>query len=169
MAELIKCEILELPDDICIVGKELKNCMVDIQQGNCKIPQLWASCLEDGTLDILEAQSDYVYDKTPVGVMTYWDRNDNDYDYIVGLLMKSGAKIPDGYVSYALKNTTVAIGHIKGKNDNDCVGDAHVQTDEALTKLGYRFIPRWNLEKYDDPDENGDVMLYFYLPCEKQA
>lgn len=168
MAELIKCEILELPDDICIVGKEAKNCMKAIQEGNCLPPKLWESCLNDGTLDILEAQSEYVYDKAPVGVMTYWDRDDNDYDYIVGLLMRAGADIPDGYVCHPLKTTTVAVGHIKGKDDGDCVCNAHVQTDEALTNLGYRFVPRWNLEKYDDPDENGDVMLYFYLPCEKQ-
>jgi hypothetical protein len=88
-----------------------------------------------------------------------------DFSYIVGMLMKNGVSVPDGYCYRNIEETDVAIGWIKGKDTADVCSSAHSQTVQALQEKGYTCDRmKWCMELYScprftQPDDNGDIIL----------
>jgi predicted transcriptional regulator YdeE len=171
MGELIKFEVKKLPN-LKLVGKELRYNMEAHMKGDNRIPAFWDKCFEDGIFSLLEKQADFVYDNSYVGVMLDWDKGDGDFSYIVGMLMKDGASVTEGYVCRDIEETDVAIGWIKGKNTADVCSAAHPLTEKAIKENGYKCeqmkwcMELYNCPRFSQPDENGDIVLDYYIPVE---
>ncbi|MBL4935063.1 GyrI-like domain-containing protein [Clostridium sp. YIM B02515] len=171
MGELIKLEVKKLPR-LKLIGKELRYNMEVHMKGDNRIPSFWDKCFADNTFSPLENQPDFVYDNSYVGVMLDWDKGDGDFSYIVAMLMKDGVSVPDGYFCRDIEETDVAIGWIKGKNTADVCSIAHSLTEQALKKKGYKcdkmkwFTELYNCPRFTTPDENGDIILDYYIPID---
>lgn len=169
MGELVNFEISRLPK-LKLVGKELRYNMEAHMKGDNRIPAFWDKCFADDIFSLLEKQADYVYDDAYVGVMLDWDKGDGDFSYIAGMLMKEGAAVPDGYCSRELEETEAAIGWVRGKNVADVCSCAHLLTENAVKEKGYSCDQmKWCMELYNcprftAPDENGDIILDYYIP-----
>ena len=169
-AELVKFEIIEQPE-IVIVGKLIRVNHDDLQAGKNPIPAFWGKCFEEGTFTTLEALANFIHNPAYVGYMN------SDYEYICGMMMKPGVPVPEGFAAHTLEPTKVAVGWIKGKKDNEpaIYANAHTLTEKAMLEKGMKFNSYiklgWCMEVYTcprftTPDENGDIILDFYLPCE---
>lgn len=171
MGEIIKFEVKRLPS-LKLVGKEFRYNMEVHMKGDNRIPDFWDKCFADKTFLSLEKQADFVYDNAYVGVMLDWDKGDGDFSYIVGMLMKDGVSVPDGYFCRDIDETDVMIGWIKGKNTADVCSTAHPQTEQALKENGYKCdkmkwcMELYNCSRFTTPDENGDIILDYYIPVD---
>ena len=58
----------------------------------------------------LEAQTEYVFDSSYAGIFLDWDLGDGNFSYVVGMMMKKGVTVPDGYIIRELAETDVAVG-----------------------------------------------------------
>ncbi|ACL74790.1 GyrI-like domain-containing protein [Ruminiclostridium cellulolyticum] len=102
--------------------------------------------------------------------MTDWDKGDGDFSYIVGMLMKDGVSVPEGYYYKDIEETDVAIGWIKGRDTADVHSSAHPLTEEAIKENGYKCdkmkwcMELYNCPRYSTPHENGDITLDYYIP-----
>ena len=169
MGELIKFDVKRLPK-LMLVGKELRYNMEAHMKGDNRMPAFWDKCFVDEIFSLLEKQTDFVYDNAYVGVMIDWDKGDGDFSYIVGMLMKEGVSVPNGYYNRDIEETDVAIGWIKGKNVADVCSSAHSQTEQALKEKGYRCDKmKWCMELYNcprftTPDGDGNIILDYYIP-----
>ncbi len=169
MSELIKFEVKRLPG-IKLVGKELRYNMEAHMKGDNRIPAFWDKSFSDGIFSLLEEQTDFIFDSAYVGVMIDWDKGDGDFSYIVGMLMKDGVAVPEGYYYKDIEETDVAIGWIKGKDTADVCSSAHSLTEQAIKENGYNCDKmKWSMELYNcprftTPDENGDIILDYYIP-----
>ena len=91
-------------------------------------------------------------------------------------MMKPGVPVPAGFVSRTLKPAKVAVGWVKGKksNEGDIYANAHSLTEKSMMETGMKPSRRpdsWCMEVYTcprftTPDENGDIIMDYYLPCE---
>lgn len=172
MGKLIKLEVISLPK-LCLVGKELKINMEEHMKGNNRIPGFWDKCFGDGTFSTLEQQPDFIYNDAYVGFMMDWDKGDGYFSYVCGILMKEGVTIPDGFIMRGIEPTDAAVGWIQGKDTADVCSDAHAKTEKALREAGYKCDDmKWCMELYNcprftTPDENGEIILDYYIPCSK--
>ena len=170
MAQLINFSI-KLQPSILLIGKQIRYSMQAHMQGDNRMPAFWQACFAQDTFAPLEAQGSFLYDDAYVGTMTDWDKGDGDFSYIVGMLMKPGATIPQGYAAKPLPTCQVAIGYIKGKDTQDVCAHAHALTEAALRKAGHKCdaIP-WCMERYGEafamPDADGDIVLDYYIPLD---
>jgi len=173
MGEFIKFEVKRLPK-VKLVGKEIRYNMEAHMKGNNRLPAFWERCFNEEIFQTLEAQTEFIYDSAYVGVMIDWDKGDGDFSYIVGMLMKDGVCVPDGYYVKDIEETDVAIGWIKGKNTDDVCSTAHAQTEQALREMGGNCSEmKWCMELYNcprftTPDENGEIILDYYIPVDTQ-
>ncbi len=171
MGKLIKFEMSELPD-VLLIGKEIRHSMEEQMKGNNPLPAFWDRCFGDGTFHVLEKQSDFIHDSAYVGVMIDWDKGDGNFSYVVGMLMKTGADVPQGFKSRKINATKVAIGWIQGKDTPDVCSKAHEYTEQALKAEGYECNKmKWCMELYNcprftTPDENGEIILDYYIPVD---
>lgn len=169
MGALIKFEISDMPD-VLLVGKAIRHTRGEMAKGDNPIPAFWSRCFADGTFPALEAQGDFVYNHGYAGVMTDWDSAYNGFCYVVGMLMKPGADVPQGFVSYPLDATRIATGWIQGKDAADVGEKAYAYTEQAVYSNGYRCNQmKWCMElfthpRYTTPDENGNIIMDYCLP-----
>ena len=172
MAELIKFEKVELPA-LRVIGKPIVASMSDMS--NNPIPAFWQSCFADGTLTRLEAMAEHIHDPSYVGCMCRWGGPDGTFTYIVGMLMKAGTPAPEGYDFEDMAAGSAAVGWIKGK-EPAIYQVSHVKTESAMEAQGLVMDPdrQWCMELYNcprftTPDENGDKILDYYIPCVAKA
>ena len=171
LATLIKLQIHTLPQ-LIVVGKEIRYSMDAHMKGDNRMPALWDECFAAGVFAPLEAQTDMVFDDAYVGIMLDWDRGDGDFSYIVGLLMKPGCAVPEGYAARELTPCEAAVGWIQGKDTQDVCGAAHELTMEALRSQGRSCDSmKWCMELYNcprftTPQDNGLIILDYYIPCD---
>lgn len=171
MGELIKFEVKRLPN-LKLVGKEIRYNMELHMQGENRIPDFWDKCFADEIFLPLEKQADFIYDKDYVGVMLDWNKGDGDFSYVIGMLMKDGVNVPEGYYCTDIDETDVAIGWIKGKNTPDVCSSAHSLTERALLENGYKCnnikwcMELYNCPRFTTPDENGNIILDYYIPID---
>jgi len=169
--KLIEFKVSELPN-VLLVGKELRHSMEEQMKGNNPLPYFWDSCFADETFSILEKQSEFVYNAAYVGVMIDWDKGDGKFSYIVGILMKPGADVPEGFVSRTIDATRVAIGLIQGKDAQDVCSKAHEVTEQALKADGYSnngmkwCMELYNCPRFTTPDKNDEIVLDYYIPID---
>ncbi|NLG24144.1 MAG: GyrI-like domain-containing protein [Clostridiales bacterium] len=167
VSELIHFEVLDLPA-MAVVGKAIHP--PESMQDN-PIPAFWGQCFSEGVFAALEQLQDFVLDPSYVGFMCDWNAPDGTFTYICGMMMKPGCPVPDGYVSRPVPPSKVAIGWVRGpEQDNYAV--AHELTLAALQKAGHRAdeAAMWCAEVYNCPrfttkQDNGDVILDYYIPC----
>jgi len=171
MGTLIRFETSEMPA-VRVIGKQIRYSMDALMNGDNRLPALWDQCFADGIFEPLEAAAEHVHDPSYVGVMLDWDKGDGDFTYVCGMLMKPEAETPDGYVSYPIDATSVAIGYIQGGGVQDVCGTAHADTEKALRENGHTNANmRWCMELYNcprftTPDENGQIILDYYIPLD---
>jgi len=172
MAELIHFETKELPD-LVVIGKEIRYSMEKLMQGDNPLPKFWGTCFEEGIFGALESQAEHVFDDSYVGFMTDWDLGDGDFSYVVGMMMKEGAQIPDGYAVKKLPACKAAVGWIRGDDTADVCSAAHEMTVGALKEKGHQCeTMRWSMELYNcprftTPDNEGKITLDYYVPVDE--
>jgi predicted transcriptional regulator YdeE len=146
--------------------------MEKLMQGDNRLGALWDKCFAENTFAALESQVEHVFDPSYVGFMTDWDLGDGDFSYIVGMMMKDGAQIPDGYIVKKLPACKAGVGWIRGDDVRDVCSNAHEQTTSALKGHGRQCeTMRWCMELYNcprftTPDENGKITLDYYIPLD---
>ncbi len=165
MADLVKIEFIEMPE-VLVVGKNIKVDWTKIH-GENPIPAFWKECFKEGMFKKLEAITEYIYNPAYVGYM-------NMHSYTCGMLMKLGCEKPgEDFTIHEIAPTKVAVGWIKGIKQNVCM-NAHALTEKALENWGYMYNPdcNWSMELYNCPrftqqDEEGKVILDYYIPVIK--
>lgn len=171
MGKLIDFKVAEIPE-VLLIGKEIRYSIEEQMKGNNPLPAFWGRCFADDTFPALESQSDLIYDDSYVGVMLDWDKGDGEFTYIVGMLMKNGSDVPEGFVSRKIDTTRVAIGWIQGGDTQDVCSNAHELTEQALKAEGYSnngmkwFMELYNCPRFTTPDENGQIILDYYIPID---
>ena len=176
MPKLIKFEIKRLPK-LCVVGKQLRYSWEALESGDNRRPGFWDKCYEENIFASLEAQIEYIFDSSHVGVYLDWHLDDKDFTYIVGMLMKPGVTIPEGYVAREIAEVDVAVGWIKGKfasrgvdrdgpdseNGYDLMVKSIKENDRDNSNMKWCMEP-YNCPRFTEPDENGDTIVDNYIP-----
>ncbi|MFV0399442.1 MAG: GyrI-like domain-containing protein [Oscillospiraceae bacterium] len=172
MAELVKFEIKEFPN-LILAGKEIRHDNEAQMNGDNPLPAFWDKCFGDGTLTTLEGLGDQVFDDAYVGIMRDWLRGDGMFSYVVGMFLKEGAELPEGFVGYLIPAGPVAVGWIQGNDTMDVCSVAHEFTEKALREQGRTCNNMtwcgevYGCPRYTEPDENGKIILDYYIPLDK--
>ena len=171
MDDIIKFEVIKLPK-IYIVGKELRYSDEALNNGDNRLPGFWNECYKANIFAPLEAQAEYIFDSSPVGVFLDWYLGDGDFSYIVGMLMKEGVAVPKGFLMRELPETDVALCWIKCKSLMETRTVPFESTVKAIKEIGRNCANmKWCADIYHRsrsmiPDENGDVILDCYIPLD---
>ena len=96
MDDLIKFEVVR-PPKCLIIGKEIRYSDEALNNGDNRLPACWNECYLDNIFVPLKSQVEYIYNDSHAGGFTDWYLSDGDFSYIVGMLMKEGAAVPEGY------------------------------------------------------------------------
>ena len=169
MNEVVKLEVIKMPR-LYIVGKEIRYSYEALDNGDNRLPDFWRKCIEEDVFAPLELQKNYVYDTSHASVFIDWYLGDSNFTYIVGILMKEGASIPDGYIVRELAETEAALLWVKCKALPETRVVPFESTDKAIKKIGRDFSGmKWCIDLYDrlrstTPDENDYVILDCYIP-----
>lgn len=173
MYQLVQFEMIALPK-VYIVGKEIRYSDEALNQGDNRLPGFWDECCMKNVFAPLEAQTESVFDGSHVGVFLDWNLGDGNFSYIVGMLMKEGVTVPDGYFIRELAETDVAVGWIKGAfAGRGGYGNAYDLVVKAIQEYGRSNDKMtWCMERYDrlrftTPDECGKVILDCCIPLDK--
>lgn len=169
--EVVKLEVIKLPK-LYIVGKEIR--YSDKALNNCdnRLPAFWEKCIKADAFAPLESQTDYIYNNSHAGVFIDWYLGDGGFSHIVGMLMKDGAVVPDGYIVRELAETEVALCWVKCKALTETRSVPFESTEKAIKNIGRDFSGmKWCIDLYDrsrstTPDENGYVILDCYIPLD---
>lgn len=172
MAELVRLKIEKLPA-ICVVGKQMKIKMSDLQTAN-PIPGFWDRCHSDGTFTILESHEDFIYDPSYVGCIVNCDMTAGTMEYLCGMLMKCECPVlSEEFIVKQIDECEVAVGWVQG-DSADVFANGYTLTAEGLKREGYiaDYLSGWWLESYNcprftNPDEKGNIILDYYLPCKR--
>ena len=166
MASLVKFDVRSLPA-LKVVGRAVRVRMADEMED--PVPELWSRCHGDGTIDELEALD--TFDPSPVGWMGDFDAKTSSFVYLCGVLVPSGAPVPEGFDIRAIGPTRAAVGWVQGEPD-ELVPLAQELTEQAMAEAGVTADESagWALERYDDErftqrTPEGEVVLDFYIPC----
>ena len=169
VATLTKFEVVDIPE-LLVVGKRISD-YADAQP--MELWQLWNRTHADRIFKTLEGQEGFVYDKSRVG----FRYGPTDAEYIVGLLMKPGAAVPEGFSCHTLPPGKAALCWVKGKNLFDVISNTDRLVGEAFEKAGLRQSTAWRMELYsparNTTDENGgfdvnsEMVVDWYIPIEK--
>lgn len=171
MGYLVDFQVKRLPK-LKLIGKELRLSMAAQMQGPNRLPAFWDECFAANSFEPLEAQTEKILDPSYVGVMMDWDKGDGDFSYVVGMLMKEDASVPEGYYSALIDETDAAVAYVKGKDTGDVCSAAHALTQERLVKEGRTCDQmKWCMELYNcprftTPDDKGEIILDYYIPLD---
>lgn len=166
MASLVKFDVRTLPA-LQVVGRAVRVRMAD--EMDDPVPELWARCHGDGTLDELAALD--TFDPSPVGWMGDVDPRTSTFVYLCGVLLPADAPVPTGFDARPLGPCDAAVGWVQGDAD-ELVPLAQELTEQAMAEAGVETdeAAGWALELYDEarygaagPD--GQVIVDFYIPC----
>ncbi len=169
MAELIQFEVKELPK-LVVVGKALRHNMEALMKGDNPIGGFWDKCFGENVFAPLEAQGSRIYDPSYVGIMCDWDRGDGDFSYIVGMMMRPGATVPEGYDTWEIQPTKAAVSWLRGENVGDVCSCAHGATEQAMRERGIApegmpwCMELYNCPRFTTPDDQGRITLDYYIP-----
>ncbi len=169
MAKLIKLETIDFPK-VYVVGKEIKVKMEDVMGANNPIGAFWGKCMSDGTFEELSKLK--VYSNDYVGFMTDWDMGTDYFVYSVGMLFNESTTPSSEYTVREIAPAKVAVSWVQGKDTADVCSNAHTITEEALREKGLAMssvgwcMEVYNNPRYTTPDENGTIILDYYVPVE---
>lgn len=168
MAKLIDLQIRE-QEAFVVAGKALRQQMGEEN----RIPALWDRCFADGAFASLEALSDWVLCPDYVGFMSDWQSGDSMFTYTVGMMMKPGCPVPEGFTLSPVPAGLVAVGLIQGGSTQEVCASAHQMTEEALREKGYTdkditwCMELYNCPRFTTPDDKGQIILDYCIPCRK--
>lgn len=172
MARIFKFEIADMPK-VYLVGRESKYNIQTYIQGDNRIPAFWDKCLADGTFKELEKQWEFLYEPGYAGATINWDMGYGRFSYVCGMLYKEGVTVPEGYVMHEIGDVKVGKCWIKGRDSEDVTSNAHALTMQAIRDQ--KLCPnqlKWSMEIFNGqrfltPDENGEIILDYYIPLAK--
>lgn len=174
MAKIVKTEVCQLPE-VFVVGKKITVKMPNSPEIN-PIPNLWETCFSDNTFDHLMDYRDALFDDAYVGWMSDFSFENGIFTYICGMLMNSDISVRDDrFVSRNIEPTTVAIGWIQGSTVPEISFAAHSLVEKAVDEIGYSCehatwcMEVYNCPRFTQPDENGEIILDYYIPCIKRS
>lgn len=174
MVKIIKTEINQLPE-VFVVGKKITVKMPNKPEIN-PIPALWDTCFSDNTFDYLMKYRDLLFNDAYVGWMSDFSSDNGTFTYICGMLMKSdNLSLDDGFVSRKIEPVTVGIGWIQGSTVPEICFAAHSLVEKAVQEKGYSCnhatwcMEVYNCPRFTQPDENGEIILDYYVPCIKNS
>lgn len=171
MNDLIKCEIIKIPK-IIAVGKKFRYSHKALDSGDNRLPEFWNKCYKENIFVPLESQAEYIFKSSHAGIFFDWYLGDDDFSYIVGLLMKEGATVPKGYSAYEIAETDVALCWVKSKALAENRAVPFESTAQAIEESGRSCANmKWCADIFHRsrstiPDENGDVILDCYIPLD---
>lgn len=171
MDELVRFEVVRLPKSY-IVGKEIRYSDEALNNGDNRLPAFWDRCYVEDIFAPLESQEKYIFDRSHAGVFLDWYLGDGDFSYIVGMLMKEGVTVPEGYVIRELKETDAALCWVKCRSITETRTVPFESTAKAIKEIGRSCANmQWCIDLYHHsrstiPDENGDVILDCYIPLD---
>ena len=171
MGRFLQLEVKAQPKLVCI-GKVLRHSMKELQSGNNQLGAFWDECFETNAFAPLEAQADYVYDDSYVGLMCDWERGDDYFSYIIGMMMREGASVPEGYETFTLEACDVGVGWIEGKDVADVCSHAHEFTQKAIEDAGHKCekltwcMELYNCPRFTTPDKDGYIVLDYLIPLD---
>ncbi|MCQ4924507.1 GyrI-like domain-containing protein [Tissierella carlieri] len=167
MAKLVNLQINQLPE-VRIIGKAV---YLEMAMKENPIPEFWEKCFEDGTFTRLEELKEYHIDSSYVGWMGDWGIDNGKFTYICGMLMKTEAPVPEGFICRDIPSSKVAIGWIQGL-EKDVYPVSHEFTQKAMEEKGYRLdesaswcMELYNCPRFTTPMDNGEIILDYYIPC----
>ena len=164
---LVNFQVIEQPE-VCVVGKLIHLNQVDFSAG----AKLWEQCFADGTFATLEALKEYIHEDAYVGYMDEYNPTSGEFNYLCGMIMKPGVPVPEGFTARTLPATKIGVAWIKGKQGqvSEICTAAYNLTPAAIVQKGMKMAGNWTMEVYTcprftTPDENGDIIIDFYMPC----
>jgi predicted transcriptional regulator YdeE len=170
MPSLVKFDVRTLPA-LTVVGRAVRVRMAD--EMDDPVTDLWQRCHGDGTLDELAALD--VFDTAEVGWMGDFDAKTNSFVYLCGMLLPSGADVPEGFDVRSIPACQAAVGWVQGEPD-ELVPVAQELTEQAMVEAGVApdesagwALELYNCPRYTDPGPSGEVVLDFYVPCHDTA
>jgi len=173
MAKIVKLEVSDLPG-LYVIGKKITVEMPNRPEKN-PIPKFWETCFSDNTFGQLMDQRDILFNDAYVGWMTDFSIENGTFTYICGMLMNADRIIQgDVFVSRKIEPVKVGIGWLQGFSVPEVCFAAHGLMENALNEIGYTCEnPSWCMELYNcprftKPDENGEIILDYYVPCTKK-
>jgi Bacterial transcription activator, effector binding domain. len=171
MNELVKFEVVKLPK-LWIIGKELRYSDAALNHGDNRLPAFWDKCYKESVFTPLEAQSEYIFNTSHAGVFLDWYLGDGDFSYVVGMLMKEGVTVPEGYFARELAETDAALCWVKCKSIIEIRTVPFESTAEAIEKIERSYTNmKWCADLYHSArstiaNEDGDVILDCYIPLD---
>ena len=146
VANVNEVEIAEMPE-LLLIGREIRIGGTLDFLGN-RIPELWASCEEDGSLSVIKGLPSLIPHCLVGWSGNYTECDDKTYSYIIGVFSPLGTPVPRGYACRLLPATLVAKG-IYG------TGYAMIETYKSWGYTQNYELYGWNAELYfdDDPKE----------------
>ena len=171
MNALAKFEVVTLPK-LYAVGKEIRHSDEALNRGDNRLPAFWDKCRKEGIFAPLESQAAYVFNSAHAGIFLDWHLGDGDFSYIVGMLMKEGVIVPEGYFSRALPATDAALCWVKCKSVTETRTVPFGSTAKAVKKSGRGCANmKWCADLYHPsrsvaPDKKGYVILDCIIPLD---
>ena len=162
---LVKFEIIKLPE-ILVIGKELRYGDDALNNGDNRLPAFWDNCLAEKIFAPLEARAEFIFNVSRAGVFLDWDLGDGDFSYIVGLLMKPGATVPDGYFSRTLPETEAAYCRYGRESVIETRTAPFGPFAEAIKKAGRSCADLYDETMSVTPDGGGFVYMDCYIPLD---
>lgn len=78
------------------------------------IPEFWRRSFEDGTIALLQQHGDLIEPNVLTGWMGRYDPRDQSFAYMVSVLARPGATVPNGCVSVDVAAKKYAVGTMEG-------------------------------------------------------
>ena len=166
MPELVHFQTIEIPD-LLAVGKNIR---VRLGPDMSVIGERWGKYTQDGTFDTLKALAGFIHDPAYVGFMNGYDPATNEMNYLIGMLMKPGVPVPEGFTSFAVPAGKVGVGWIKGRQDNvsEICHRGWELTGNKIKETGMATKWCWGMEVYtsrfNSPDADGNIIVDIWLP-----
>ena len=171
MNDIVKIEVIKLPK-IIAVGKKFRYSHVALDNGDNRLPGFWDKCYKENIFAPLESQTEHIFDSSHAGVFFDWHLGDDNFSYIVGLLMKEGVVVPEGYSIYEIAETDVVLCWLKSKSLTETRAVPFESTAKAIKENNRSCANmKWCADIFHPlrsaiPDENGDVILDCYVPLD---
>jgi AraC family transcriptional regulator len=173
MAKLLSAEFMKF-GPYRAVGREIRT-----KAMTQDIPALWVRCFSDGTYEKLLELKEYILpEKLGDEYISCVSEPDEEggFSYLVGMLMKEGTLVPEGFDFRDIPACTVAKTEIEGE-EYDIYKNEFTLTKEAVKQNGYEVdydnffaFEVYTDEKFGIPKNNGEkvLVLDYYLTCRKK-
>ena len=177
---LFKKEIMNL-SKLLLVGKSVtypaaKQGIPEEEGGNPHLSLLWRKCREDGTFAYLDRQADSIALEAYLGLYYNLQNDKKTFSYLVGVPMKDGTAIPEGFDCHEIPSGDVAVCWYRYKDEDDIWSVAHGAVEKYMEEQGFEGMPDgkgWCGELYAFGDEEykaetGYNILGYLIACQKE-